>query len=207
MVYRTAREKEFLVIKVGNREVSVSMIGALPPMKGNAYYSKGLACEVAKAIPVEFFAFKKMYPEFLYPGGVEDRDVQFVVPEITNLQVRRLLHFANPFSWVRVGFLATGNVVHAQWWSIPLAPIYVVTLAILRLRRIPIVVTVHNVIPHETSTLDRIATKLVLSLADKFIVHSEDNKKELVALFGMPANNVHKVHMPDLWKLLVQFLQ
>ena len=52
MAYRSARGKAFLVIKVGNRQVSVSMIGALPPMKGNAYYSKGLACEVAKAISV-----------------------------------------------------------------------------------------------------------------------------------------------------------
>ena len=140
----------------------VSMIGALPPLKGNAYYSMNLAKEMAERIPVDFIAFKNLYPEFLYPGGVSDYDPDFVIKETSSLSIRKLITYYNPWTWLRAGFATKARVVHLQWWSLPLAPIYIILLLILKLRRKRIIFTVHNVLPHEQHFIDRIVTKAVL---------------------------------------------
>ena len=174
----------------------VTMVGALPPHKGNAYYSMSLARHMAERVSVDFIAFKRLYPEFLYPGGVSDGDTAFSISETETLSIRRLISYANPLSWVRAGFAATGKMVHLQWWSIPLAPIYFVILSILRARKRQIVITVHNVVPHESSIFDKIATRVVLGFADRLIVHSEDNRKRLTDDFGVKRSIIYKVHMP-----------
>ena len=69
------------------------MVGALPPLKGNAYYSMGLARAMANRVTVDFIAFKKLYPEFLYSGGVSDRDPHFVVAETDSLRIRKLINY------------------------------------------------------------------------------------------------------------------
>jgi len=174
----------------------VTMVGALPPHKGNAYYSMSLALHMAKRVSVDFIAFKKLYPEFLYPGGVSDDDAAFSISQTETLRIRRLISYANPLSWVRAGFGATGRIVHLQWWSIPLAPIYFVILSIFRARKRQIVITVHNVVPHESSIFDKMATRVVLGFANSLIVHSENNRKRLVDYFGLKRSIIHKIHMP-----------
>jgi len=174
----------------------VTMVGALPPHKGNAYYSMSLAHHMAKRMSVDFIAFKTLYPEFLYPGGVSDDDAAFSISQTETLRIRRLISYANPFSWIRAGFAATGRIVHLQWWSIPLAPIYFVILSIFFIRKKQIVITVHNVVPHESSFFDKWATRVVLGFANSLIVHSENNRQTLVNNFGIERSIVHKVHMP-----------
>lgn len=110
----------------------VSMIGALPPIKGNAYYCMKLASEVSKNMQVDFIAFKKLYPEFIYPGRTVDDDENFRVRETSNLSVRRIITYYNPFSWIRAGLSVRSKIAHIQWWSVPTAPIYLVLLCILK---------------------------------------------------------------------------
>ena len=106
----------------------VTMIGALPPLKGNAYYCLSLSQEMSRCIATEFISFKRLYPDFLYPGGVEDSDENFYISATTTLTIRRLVTYYNPFTWLKAGWIARADVVHLQWWSIPLAPIYIVIL-------------------------------------------------------------------------------
>jgi glycosyltransferase involved in cell wall biosynthesis len=86
--------------------------------------------------------------------------------------------------------------VHLQWWSLPLAPIYLVILIGLKLRKKKILFTVHNIVPHEKSILDRWLTKIVLAFGDAYIVHSRGNQKNLVETCKIPEANIHVVHMP-----------
>ena len=174
----------------------VSMVGALPPLKGNAYYCMSLAQEMSKVVNVDFISFRKLYPEFLYPGGVSDSDQKFTISETSSLSIRRIVTYYNPLSWLRAGFLVQGNIVHVQWWSIPLAPIYVAMLLVCKYRKKKIVFTVHNVLPHESSPIDRLLTKMVLKFGDAFIVHSERNREGLNQYFGLHNDVIHQVHMP-----------
>jgi len=171
-------------------------VGALPPLKGNAYYSMSLAREMSKHIVTEFISFKRLYPDFLYPGGVEDVDPSFRIHQQSRLKIHRIISYCNPITWIRAAWVAQSRVVHLQWWSLPLAPIYLVILIGLKIRRKRILFTVHNVVPHEKSILDSWLTKIVLAFGDAYIVHSRDNKKTLTEAFEIPEANVYVVHMP-----------
>ena len=179
-----------------NKNQSVTMVGALPPLKGNAYYCMSLSREMSKHIVTEFISFKRLYPEFLYPGGVEDDDPNFRVDQQPMLKIHRIISYFNPITWIRAAWIAQSRVVHLQWWSLPLAPIYLVILIGLKLRKKKILFTVHNVVPHEKSSLDRWLTKIVLAFGDAYIVHSKDNQRNLAEYCNIPEANVHVVHMP-----------
>jgi glycosyltransferase involved in cell wall biosynthesis len=155
-----------------------------------------LAREMSQKGRVDFIAFRKLYPEFLYPGGISDNDERFQISETATLTIRRIITYYNPISWLRAGVLARGKIVHLQWWSIPLAPIYICLLLVLKLRRKKIVFTVHNILPHETNKADRILTKAVLSFGDGYIVHASSNRDSLISNFRLTENAIHKVHMP-----------
>jgi glycosyltransferase involved in cell wall biosynthesis len=174
----------------------VSMIGALPPLKGNAYYCMGLAREMSQRIKVDFIAFKKLYPEFLYPGGVSDDDEKFKISETETLSIRRIIAYYNPLSWIYAGWAVRSRIVHIQWWSMPIAPIYLVLLLVLKARQKRIIFTVHNVTPHEPSAVDKILTNSAFYFSDAFIVHSSSSRDSLIRRFNLPNNVVHEVHMP-----------
>lgn len=157
---------------------TVTMIGTLPPIKGISPYTKELCSELSKLVHIDFIGFKSIYPEFLYPGGTKVSGVK--PPKIKNLDNRSFLTWYNPFTWIYAGFTAKGDVVHAQWWSWALAPVYCTVLLIAKLRGKKIVLTAHNIEPHEKSFLKSLFNNSTFSLADKYIVHSENNKATLI---------------------------
>jgi len=158
------------------------MIGTLPPLKGISPYCADYALTLAEEAQVDFINFKKLYPETLYPGGTSCDDLYPVDLSHPNLQVRDLITWYNPFSWIRAGLSLNGDVVYAQWWSYPLAPIFLTVLLIAKLRRKRVMLTVHNIYPHEKGAMKRFLNMAVLPLADRLLVHSEKNKSELIEL-------------------------
>ena len=179
-----------------NEISSVTMIGALPPLKGNAYYCMRLSSEIAESTEVNFISFKRLYPNFLYPGGVIDSDRQFKIKERKNLKIWRTISYLNPVSWIRAALLTSTSVVHLQWWSLPLAPVYLVILLFLRLKKKKIIFTVHNVVPHEKSPIDKWLTSMVLSFGNKFIVHTMDNREKLAKVFQIPKASISVMPTP-----------
>ena len=174
----------------------ITLVGTLPPLKGNAYYCMSLADHLSRRLKVDFLSFKHLYPNFLYPGGVTDSDPDFSIAENPSLTIRRIITYFNPISWIIAGLKARGQLVHLQWWSIPVAPVYIVVLFVLWLRKKTIVLTVHNVLPHEPAVLDKVLTRMVLSFGKRYIVHSQENSYTLSRTFGIPLKNISLVHMP-----------
>jgi glycosyltransferase involved in cell wall biosynthesis len=173
---------------------AVSMIGALPPWRGVAPYTKHLldALEDVDAVDVEFIDFSSLYPPRLYPGGAP-RDPHGRPPAFRRTRVRRLLAWYNPLSWLRAGLTLRGSVVHAQWWSYALAPVYAVVLGLARLRGKRVVLTLHNIDPHETSGWQRGLFRSVFRFADHFIVHSQRNAETLVRTYPRARGRVSVV--------------
>ena len=117
-----------------------------------------------------------MYPRLLYPGSrLEDPTSR--PPEHPNLTVERSLTWYNPFGWLAAGLRARGPVLHVQWWSLPLAPVFITLLAIGRVRGLSTVCTVHNVEPHERSRLFRAAGRILYELADRAAKHGAAGRK------------------------------
>ena len=169
------------------------MIGSLPPQKGVSRYTHDLCAALAAdpAIELEVLAFKSLYPRWLYSGG-DPVDVHAGFAPIAGARTRVVLRWWNPLGWILAGLTLRGDVVHAQWWSFPLAPVYVALLALARLRSRLVLVTLHNVEPHERGNLARIANRVVLPFAHHVIVHTQANESALAAR-GLDATRVSVV--------------
>lgn len=165
--------------------MKVTMIGTLPPIKGISPYCTELLKALSKHAEVEFIGFKSIYPDFLYPGGTTFQDDKYEMPKVENAKIRNMLTWYNPLSWLWAGLTVKGDIVHAQWWAHPLAPIFFVTLSIAKLGGKKIVVTVHNVQPHEKNRTNEFLNSVIFRLADSFIVHSEENKKSLSRIYNV----------------------
>jgi len=179
----------------------VSMVGALPPLKGNAYYCESLASALSDFCKIQFISFRNLYPELLYPGGTKEEELN-IHPGTKNLRILRTVDYYNPISWVVASIRACGSIIHLQWWSVPTLPIYLIFIVVAKLRRKKIVVTVHNVIPHESTIFATIGTKIIARSADKVLVHARRNVEDAVSLYGLDAAKVTRIPMPahDMYK-------
>lgn len=167
---------------------TITLVSTLPPLKGLSAYTLELCKALAAVRKIDFIGFKRLYPEFLYPGGTVDAAARPV--QIRNMNQRAFLTWYNPLTWVWGGLTARGDAVHAQWWSHVLAPVFFVLLALARLRGKIIVLTVHNVLPHERSGLNDFLNRSVIKLAHRLVVHSEINKKTLCGRYEIEENRV-----------------
>lgn len=172
----------------------VTLLGALPPWRGVAPYTRHLvdALEADHQLEIEFLDFASLYPRWLYPGG-DPVDRAGTRPSFRRVRVRRLLAWYNPLSWLWAGLTLRGRVVHAQWWSFILAPVYLTVLALGRLRGRMVVLTLHNVLPHEGGRWQRCMYRSVLRLANHFIVHSQRNAEMLATVYPRAVGRVSTV--------------
>jgi glycosyltransferase involved in cell wall biosynthesis len=168
----------------------IVMLGSYPPLRALSSYCLALSLSVAESIPVQFISFKKIYPAFLYPGGELHEDSSFPEKDNSNITVRRHLTWYNPFTWISEGLSVEGDLLHAQWWTPFLGLIYFVIFAIFRLRGKPIVITVHNIVPHEKTCIHKVVSQLLFKFSDHYIVHCSSNKKELQEVFSIPDDKV-----------------
>lgn len=157
----------------------ISMLSTLPPTKGLSPYTLSLVKELSNIVEIEFYGFKSIYPEFLYPGGTKTNEKE---PKIKNVIIKNYMAWYNPLSWVKTGFSIKTKVIHAQWWSWFLAPQYFIVLSAAKLRRKKIILTIHNVKPHEKSFIKNFLNSSVINLANEYIVHSDDNKNLFLKL-------------------------
>jgi len=174
------------------KALHVAMLGSMPPAAGISAYCLELARAVSRLVPIDFLAFRRMYPRFLHPGGAPLDDT---MPDVSRdgLRIRRRLTWYNPAGWVWCGLRTPGDVLHAQWWSWPLGVVYFVILLLFKLRGRPIVLTMHNVSAHEAGPLSRLMDRLVVSLADRFVVHSARNFQQLRRRYGIAPERIARV--------------
>jgi glycosyltransferase involved in cell wall biosynthesis len=173
--------------------LKIAMLGSFPPLRGLSSYCLEIAEALAASVNVEFISFKRMYPGFLYPGGDLKDDLTFPAPSSNGLRVRRRLTWYNPVTWIHEGMGAEADLLHAQWWSLPLVPVYMVVCGIVKLRGRPIVFTIHNVLSHERSPIFKIASQLLFKLGNHFIVHTKKNRQQLISHYGIRSELISEI--------------
>ncbi len=173
--------------------LKIVMLGSLPPIRALSSYCLELAYTIAELGKVRFISFKKMYPTMAYPGGDLKDDHSFPAVKHPHLSVKRRLTWYNPITWIMEGFLTRGDLLHAQWWSLPLSLIYAVICLGFKLRQKPIIFTVHNVLPHEKSALYDMISRILFKLGDHFIVHSLPNRDQLIKYYRIPSEKVTQI--------------
>jgi len=168
----------------------VAILGSMPPLRALSSYCFELASAIVNLGKVEFISFRRIYPTLLYPkGGLRD-DHTFPALVHPNLEVRRRLTWYNPVTWINEGLLTDADLLHAQWWSLPLACIYFIVCLGFRLRRRPVVFTVHNILQHGRSPAYKIITRILFKMGDHFIVHSASNMGQLAEIYKIPPERI-----------------
>jgi glycosyltransferase involved in cell wall biosynthesis len=150
---------------------SVTLLGTWPPTPGISAYCLQLADALSRRVRLEVLTFSSLYPNALYPGGPVPRDEGFPATPPGIARVRRSLAWYNPGGWALAGLLTRSEVLHAQFWSLPAAPMVVTAMAAARMRGVRCVLTVHNLTEHERRRGFRFALDAALALSDAAIVH------------------------------------
>jgi len=159
----------------------IVLIGPVYPYKGGiAHYTSLLYRALSQKYDVEMISYKMRYPRFLLRR--EQKDYRNDVFRIEDAQF--LLHTADPFNIIRTASKIRRmhpDLVIIQWWHPYFAPCYRILEAALG-RKIRKMFICHNVFPHERFPFDRALTKLVLNKADYFLLHSERDVDDLLAI-------------------------
>jgi len=170
--------------------MKATIFGMLPPLKIISPYCLRFLKAVSKETEVEFIGFKNLYPRNPDKGSDDIR--------IQNATVRNMLNWYDPFSWIRAGLTARGDVMHFQWCSFfTFYPAFMTALLASKARGKKSVLTIHDIVPHNTSKLKRLlndfSIKFANVLGSDFIVHSGKNKDLLTSMFGINGGRIHVI--------------
>jgi glycosyltransferase involved in cell wall biosynthesis len=169
----------------------VSMLGSFPPQaQGIQMYCRGLGEALSRVCALDAIGFRRMYPAFLFPGVKENFDPGKPPMQGEDLRVSHPLAWYAPWGWLAAALRVRADVFHLQWWSLPLFPVAALFVLVMRLRGIPVVITVHNVLPHERSRGFVGAGRWLCRRAVRVLVHSAVNREQLIAHYGVPPERV-----------------
>jgi glycosyltransferase involved in cell wall biosynthesis len=168
---------------VTNKKRKIAVLGISHPFRGGiAHHSTLLVRNLRKKHSVQFITLNRQYPALLFPGRTQYDDSAQGLRE----ENQPLIDSVNPVSWVRAVFaLKQGNfdLVVVQWWN-PFFALAFGTIANLLplLANTRVCFLCHNVLPHESTWVDRILSRYAFLSVRNFIVHSEEDKRHLLAL-------------------------
>lgn len=170
---------------------SITILGSLPPLRALSSYCLEFSIAISRFVQTEFISFKHIYPAFMYPGGSLKEDHTYpLAQQLSNVKERRYLAWYNPLSWVMEGIFTSGQLLHAQWWSPPLIFVYMTICLLYKIRRRPVVITVHNIFQHEKRPFYDLCSRILFRLGDHFIVHSRSNKEILIKFFNIDREKI-----------------
>ncbi|MDD3643094.1 MAG: glycosyltransferase [Candidatus Krumholzibacteria bacterium] len=158
----------------------IALVGPAWPYRGGiSHYNTCLARELALRHGVSVVNYSRLYPGFLFPGRTQYDES----PAALRVESRRLIDSINPLTWLRTGAAIARmrpDATVVQWWHPYFAPALTIICLVLRIfSRTRIVFVCHNVVPHETSPVDRCLSAIAFSQAHAFIVQSEEDLANL----------------------------
>jgi len=161
--------------------MKIAMIGPSAPFRGGiAHYTTLLYRHLKKRHAVRFFAFKRQYPGWLFPGKT---DIDPSLSPFAAPGVERVLDSMNPLTWVATAqkiVQSRCDLVILPWWVSFWAPQFLTILSFVKHRsNAKILFICHNVVAHESRFFDKLLTRTVLSLGDYYIVHSKEDEVNL----------------------------
>jgi len=168
----------------------IAILGTLPPIRALSSYCYELTKALAPHFKIEFISFKSIYPSFLYPGGDLKGDNTYPEMNLKTVHIRQRLAWYNPFSWIYEALSTKADLLHVQWWSLPLFPIHLTICLFFKLKRKPIVFTVHNVLPHDKSLLYTKLSRLLFLFGDHFIVHTAIGQQQMINHYNISPDQV-----------------
>ena len=163
--------------------------GPGPKFKGGiANYNTSLAIALDKEADTEvhIVSWTQQYPAII-PREFVDKSSKTDLLEGTDVQVKYLTNYNNPFSWgatVRYIKSLKPDIVVFQWAiAIQGLPLGRIISRLSKIEGIEVIVDLHFVIQKENSNIDRIFTKMGIGKANGYIVHALKTYRELQELY------------------------
>ena len=177
--------------------MKICLIGPTHPFRGGiAHHTTLLFRNLRKRHDVTFFTFKRQYPRWLFPGRTDVDRSEMAIKEDGG---EAILDSLNPYSWWNVFRKikkVNPDLVIIPWWVSFWTPQFWTIASLVRqFTQAKILFLCHNVVAHESRSMDGFFTKLVLKKGDYFVVHSDDDWKNLRKV--VPPANVKKVFHPS----------
>lgn len=89
------------------------------------------------------------------------------------------------------------TIIHFQWLLHPLVFSYVFLIFLKMFCSSAILLTAHDVLPHDIKFYHKFVLNLIYKLMDGVIVHSEHSKREIIDTFDLDQKNVHVIPHGD----------
>jgi glycosyltransferase involved in cell wall biosynthesis len=179
---------------MGQRQPKIAVLGLSYPFRGGiAHHSTLLVRELRKKYAVKFFTLSRQYPELFFPGKTQfDHSAHGLTEEN-----HALIDSVNPASWVKAAFTLKKekvDLVVVQWWNPFFGLAFGTIVNLLNLvSNSKICFLCHNVMPHESTVVDRILSKYAFLRSNYFIVHSDEDRRHLLSMKprAVVRKNVH----------------
>jgi glycosyltransferase involved in cell wall biosynthesis len=175
--------------------MKIVLIGLTYPFRGGiSHYTTLLFRELQRGHSVNLIALRKQFPDLLFPGKTQHDESD----ERIEVENEPVLHPLHPWTWysalLKIREISP-ELTLFQWWHPYFAPCFG-TLALLLKRWTGgrICFLCHNVRPHEATLLDTLLLKYAFIAPDRFIVHSEEDRRNLLSL--KPGATVMKTPHP-----------
>ena len=177
--------------------MKICLIGPTHPFRGGiAHHTTLLYRALRKTHTVHFYAFKRQYPGWMFPGKT---DVDGSEMSIREEGAEAVLDSLNPLSWWSVFRKIKEQdpeLVIIPWWVSFWTPHFLSLSTLLRaFTRAKILFLCHNVVAHESGFLDEVCAKAVLKKGHFFLVHSDEDMNNLKRM--LPAARAKKVYHPS----------
>lgn len=171
-------------------------------LSGISYYTMRLSNALSRRTSVLALQFRHMLPRRLFPGWKRVGDSLSTAGFEKEVQVRELLDWYDPLSWIKASKMARScDVAIFEWWTSSVAHMYV-ALQVLLSRRMPVIIEYHEVVdPLEQSIMpiriySRVMGSVVRRLADHYIVHSSADRDLVRRMYRVPPEKITVIPHP-----------
>ncbi|MDD2622084.1 MAG: glycosyltransferase [Bacteroidales bacterium] len=151
--------------------MKIIIIGTAHPYRGGlATFNERMANQFHnEGHDVEMITFTLQYPSFLFPGKTQFTDD----PKPINLSILRQINSINPINWIQTGKEIrnkNADIVIFCYWMSFMAPCFgTIARQIRKNKKSKLIALVHNMIPHESTILDKILPFYFVSKMHAFV--------------------------------------
>ena len=162
--------------------MKIIIIGTAYPLRGGIAHYNALLYQTLRerGHDLHMISFKRQYPSLFFPGKTQEESGE----ECIRIASEQILDSIGPLSWIRVANRVrqyNPDLIIFKYWMPFFAPCFATISFLSKLAcNTKILFVCDNIVPHESSPLDSMLTRLALCYVDYNIVMSDAVRQELL---------------------------
>ncbi len=169
-------------------------------LSGISYYTIRLANILSTSSAVSVICYRKLLPEFLFPGRARVRKDLSHLEFSPEVKVFDGMDYNNPITWYgayRLLKAAKPDIIILQWWTSSVSHMHLLLKSMCAWMRLKMIIEFHEVVdPLEESIIpiriySRIMGKLLRKNLNAYIVHSTSDKYLVAERYNIDPKKIH----------------